>query len=114
MLSETPEWGEEWIAALHPEWGARYMQAREAFLQAEPAIRDAKIRHPFNEYDEAVTALVMAAYDAGLRHGAAYEHLRRTVIEDLVQCRTCWGVGVSKDEATCTSCGGTGTVALKA
>jgi hypothetical protein len=90
------------------------MQGRKAFLDAEPAIRNAPYPHPFHTLDDAVTGLVMAAYDAGLRHGAAYEHLRRSVIGDLVQCRTCWGVGMTKDEATCTNCGGTGVVAMKA
>jgi hypothetical protein len=114
MLSETPEWGEDWIGALHPECGAKYMQARKAFLDAEPAIRDAPVGHPFNTLDDAVTALVMVAYDAGVRHGAAYEHLRRMVIGDLVQCRACWGVGATEHEDVCPSCGGTGTVAMKA
>jgi DnaJ-class molecular chaperone len=53
-------------------------------------------------------------YQAGVRHGAAYEHLRRSVIGDLVQCRACIGLGATKQEDTCTSCGGTGVVTLKA
>src|SRR5687767_5116832 len=47
MLSETPEWGEDWLGALHPNVGADYMQARKAFLDAEPAIRNAPYPHPF-------------------------------------------------------------------
>ncbi len=57
---------------------------------------------------------VMGAYSAGIRHGAAYEGLRRTVIGEVVQCKDCWGVGATKHRDVCASCGGTGTVALKA
>jgi len=64
----------------------------------------------------------MASYDAGIRHGAAYENLRRSVIGDLVQCRDCWGTGTvtwgmdipADEHEVCASCGGSGTVALRA
>ncbi|MBA3274442.1 MAG: hypothetical protein H0T72_01515 [Chloroflexia bacterium] len=53
-----------------------------------------------------------AAYEAGLRHGAAYEHLRRAVVGEVIQCRKCVGLGASKAGVLCRHCGGTGTVAL--
>jgi RecJ-like exonuclease len=71
-------------------------------------------RRVFGDYEAAFFNFVMASYTAGIRHGAAYENLRRSVVGELIQCDACWGVGATEDRDVCAACGGTGTVALRA
>ncbi len=101
---------EEWSAALNAELYRRYIEAAERLKAVLPQF-DVPGITPLSQYEEAVFALVDNFYFAGLRHGAAYEHLRREVIGDISQCRRCWGVGLTKRGTTCASCGGTGLVA---
>jgi hypothetical protein len=102
----------DWYGSIAPEAYADYAQARERIEQffTKLWIRSTDL---IGDYDAAFFNFVMAVHQAGVRHGSAYEHLRRTVIGDLVQCRTCHGVGATKHEDVCYACGGTGTVALK-
>lgn len=103
--------GNDWDSALDPEAHAAYVQARKAVLRAEPQIKAAGFHHPWSKFEDASMNLMMAGYHSGLRHGAAFENLRRTVIGDLSQCRTCWGVGITEIGQACRSCGGNGVVA---
>lgn len=91
-----------------------FAQARQALYNAEPHLRTVPFEHPINEFDNQMMNVFYAAYEAGLRHGAAYEHLRRTVVGEVIQCRPCVGLGADKAGERCSHCGGTGTVALRA
>ncbi len=50
----------------------------------------------YGDWEAAVFDFIMGAYEAGIRHGE------------------CWGVGATEHRDVCASCGGTGTVAMKA
>jgi len=101
-----------WVV-MAEEQGA-FAQARAALYDAEPHLRTVPFEHPINEFDNQMMDLFYAAYEAGLRHGAAYEHLRRSVVGEVIQCRPCVGLGANKAGECCCHCGGTGTVALRA
>ena len=111
ILSGTLE--NDWLCAINPEAHAHYTQAREALQRAVTVTHTREGLQTYGDYEEAFFSLAMEAYYAGLRHGSAYENLRRSVIGEVVQCRDCWGAG-AEDDGTCRSCGGTGTVALRA
>jgi|GEM_PF-2976926 len=108
----------DWYGVVCPEMHANYAQAR---VRVDHALADHGI-DAFNEigdYDAATFNFAMAMYDAGVRHGSAYEHLRRAMVGETVQCEACWGTGLGRDDDrnrlpgnTCTACGGTGTVAM--
>lgn len=103
--------GNDWGCAINAEIYAEWIQNRAAFIAAVPALASRPFNHPFTKYEETTFDLSVRAYTVGIRHGAAYENLRRTVIGDLSQCRTCWGVGITEISQPCRSCGGTGVVA---
>lgn len=102
-----------WAWAVAAREHGEFAQAREALYAAEPQLRTVPFAHPINRFDNALHGLFYAVYEAGLRHGAAFEHLRRAVIGDIVQCRECVGLGASSTGDVCRHCGGTGTVALR-
>lgn len=110
----TDLWG-----VICPEENAEYSMARE---KLEASLQKAGIDslRDVGDYDGAATSLFIAMYDAGLRHGAAYENLRRSIVGELITCEACWGTGMAKGEdyrrvpgTTCAVCGGAGTVAMK-
>ena len=103
---------DEWLDAICPDEAAAARKALAAFKREYPAIANDG-RNSFWGHQETMLAYALSLYDAGLRHGASYEHLRRSVVGDVGRCRECWGAGITKDGNTCTSCGGTGTIALK-
>jgi hypothetical protein len=102
----------DWLGAINPTGHAAYAQAWEALGSAVSASGDAAMLRPYWGYEGVVFDFIMSAYYAGIRHGAAYENLRRSVVGELAQCEDCWGVGATDDRDVCTTCGGTGTVAL--
>jgi hypothetical protein len=110
--SATSDFDHDWYGAIAPVEHAAYRQAQQRIEAFFDNLGLRAFDRP-GDYDATFCTFVQAMYQAGLRHGAAYEHLRRSVIGDLVQCRTCNGVGVPKEENTCISCGGIGTVAMK-
>jgi hypothetical protein len=102
----------DWYQVVCPTEGVAYKQAHkrlEAFIRGRGhnCVREGW------DYDEATFNLILAMYNAGIRHGAAYENLRRSVVGELVMCRACWGQGITKDESVCQACAGNGTVVLK-
>lgn len=104
---------DDWLCAINPESHAHYAQARAALQRAVTVTHTREGFQTYGDYEEAFFNLAMDAYYAGLRHGSAYENLRRSVIGEVTECRACWGAGAT-DNGTCRSCGGTGTVALRA
>jgi hypothetical protein len=115
------EIGNDWYGVLCPEESADYSQARTK-LERVAESTGVNLYRTVDDYDAAATSLYLAMYDAGLRHGAAYEHLRRSLVGETVTCTACWSTGMTYDEGTgkthrntiCKTCGGTGTVAMKA
>ncbi len=105
---------DEWLRAINPVEHAAYVQARNRLQEAVTVTDTEEGRRYYGDYEAAFFDFVMGACSAGIRHGAAYENLRRSVIGEVVQCKNCWGVGATKHRGLCGSCGGTGTVALKA
>ncbi len=104
----------EWWATMSPEQHAAYQQARHAFERLVPWLPDAQhIWHAYNAFISEMFDFVMVSYETGVRHGAAFEHLRRSVVGELRQCSTCRGVGVNPDEDRCPDCKGTGVMAWK-
>lgn len=104
------EFDEKWVAAITPEEWAEYTQACNQ-------LSNVLERHgiPWQEagdFESAATALLLASYDAGIRHGAAFENLRRSVVGEITGCPACIYTGLAKDGASCGICGGTGTVAM--
>lgn len=103
--------GNDWFCAVNAEADADWRHKREVLFEAMPELRNVRPGHPYIAFEESLFNFVQQAYSEGLRHGAAFENLRREVIGDLSQCRTCWGIGLTEQGYTCTSCGGTGIVA---
>jgi hypothetical protein len=107
--------GDEWLRAMGPEEYAALRHAQEDVVRAYPQFAsDGRDNMLFGTVSDEAMNFAMMMYNAGLRHGAAYEHLRRSVIGEVTQCRSCWGVGATEREDVCHACGGTGTVAMKA
>ncbi len=104
----------DWLGAISPTEHAIYAQAREALAAMVTKHNDAGELRAFWQYEESFFNLAMEGYYAGLRHGAAYENLRRAVVGEVVHCRDCWGVGATKHRDVCAACGGSGTVTLRA
>ena len=105
---------DDWWAVINPEQHAAYRQAQEAFERLVPWLPDTPpLWDAYNAFISEMFDFVMVSYEAGVRHGAAYEHLRRAVVGDLRQCPACRGVGMSADEDRCPDCKGTGIVALQ-
>lgn len=105
---------DDWLCAINPVQHAAYTQARANLQRAVTVTNTPEGFRTYGDYEGEIFNYIMATYDAGLRHGAAYEHLRRSVIGEFTACRKCWSVGVTKNGHVCSSCGGTGTVALRA
>jgi len=98
-----------WNSCIVPVEWATYKQAKLQLETAVPALTDRRHWTPVNNLDDAVVAMMSAAHAAGLRQGASFEHLRRSLVVDHSHCRTCWGVGVDAG-AVCGVCGGSGVV----
>lgn len=103
-----------------PQEYAKYIQAREAFLDAYPDLRSGGI-NLFSEFEEAAMGWCMNGYSEGVQHGAALEHARQTIIGPSHLCPDCGGAGVVREWARggygpvvepgpCGNCGGRGTV----
>ena len=100
---------------------AGYKQAREAMVDAMPLLDDLPADHPWVEMDEAALGLASHAWMAGVRAGAAYEHLRLALLSPTRVCRRCEGAGPLRldrgdhyphggPRRACPDCGGRGTV----
>ena len=103
-----------WLCAVNPEQHAAYRRALASLQRAVTVTNTPEGFRAYGDYEGEIFNYIMASYDAGLRHGAAYENLRRSVVGEVTACRACWSVGITKDGSTCSTCGGTGTVALRA
>jgi hypothetical protein len=103
----------DWMGVICPEEQAEYSQAHRQ-LERVASAAGIDLYRTIGDYDAAAVSLYLAMYDAGLRHGAAYENLRRSMVGELVACTACWSTGVTRDDTTCKTCGGTGTVAMTA
>ncbi len=104
----------DWFEGMDPEQHAKYVKAEHAFVTAIPWLKDHRpTKLLYNDYSNETFMFIMSAYYAGLRHGAAFENLRRSVVGDTALCHGCWGLGITNAGETC-SCGGTGTVAIVA
>lgn len=103
-----------WWSAISPETWAAYQQAERAFEAMLPWMRDNEpVYRAYNELSAATLSFALESHRSGIRQGAAFENLRRLVVGETTGCRTCWSVGLTKTGETCSTCGGTGTVAMK-
>lgn len=102
---------DDWMGSICPQESALERQALEAFERDYPAIVNSPSPNSFWRYQEEVFAYALALYRAGLRHGAAYEHLRSSVVGERKQCRDCYGAGMTRKGDICGTCSGNGTVA---
>lgn len=105
---------DEWWSVISPEYYAAYRRAEEAFEAMLPWLKDNEpVYRAYNEYTTAMLSFSLDAHESGIRHGAVFESLRRSVVGETTGCRTCWSFGLTKTGETCPTCGGTGTVALR-
>ena len=110
------------LTAAAEQWAA-YKQALAAVEAAAPAALNASGRNPLGQLDDAVSDLATYAHWAGIRAGAASEHLRLAMIQPRSVCR-CNGHGYLREwtrdggygpiTETCPDCGGLGTVPMPA
>lgn len=112
LIGYHSEFTNDWIYAICPEEHAAERRALHEAGQHQAAI-PAPARQALERYQERLFELAIALYDAGVKHGAAYEHLRRSVVGEVSMCWPCHGVGAMKNGETCGECGGTGTVARR-
>ena len=101
---------------------AAYKQAHLGLLDLAPGLLGDGTPggDALNAMDEAALALWCGAWMAGVRAGAAYEHLRLAMIAQTSVCDRCHGGGRlwsgtpyrshGGEEAECADCGGRGTV----
>jgi len=102
---------------------AEYKQLHNRALDAFGVLnRDLPFDHPLVALDEAALGMWCVAWMAGVRAGAAYEHLRLAMVMPTQTCRRCHGQGRTwggspyrlNDDGTngapCATCGGGGTV----
>ncbi len=109
--------------AIAPVEEASYLRARAAFIQELPILQHVPASHPFHKMDEATWSWGINAYMQGIRDGAAYEHLRQSLIGPMKTCGTCHGIGSLGERSpynmaggpeVCPTCKGNGTVAIGA
>ena len=74
------------------EW-AWYKQALDVVIDLDPERLAMRVGTATNDLDEAVVAMGNAMWDAGVRAGATYEHLRLALMSDRTVCNTCNGHG---------------------
>ncbi len=110
---------EELVNLQVPEALARYVQARAEMVRALPLLADLPCQHPWHLLDQEAFAWASASYLQGVAAGAAYEHLRRTVVGSTRSCPQCWGMGRLDEDGkragmgtgeTCGTCAGAGVV----
>jgi len=114
--------GEDWpelVNHISPEAMADYTQHRDAMIDAMPILDALPFDHPWAKMDEAALSMWSMAWMAGVRAGAAYEHLRLALLTPIRVCPTCHGHGALWDgspfrhrggeRAVCPDCGGRGT-----
>ena len=101
---------------------AAYHQALDALFRELPILRSVPSDHPIHRLDEAALAMWSVAWMAGVRAGAAYEHLRLALVTPRQTCRRCHGHGRlwggepyraaddGDNAETCAACDGAGTV----
>ena len=104
---------DDWLMTINPTEYVAYNRARDVVRREVTTLDGEDSMRILGDWEAAVFNYIMGAYSAGVRHGAAYEGLRRSVVGEVTTCGVCQGVG-AKDEGTCRSCAGTGTVALRA
>ena len=105
---------------------AAYKQALDALIDRYPELRAARADHPLTLLDEAALSMWSRAWMAGIRAGAAYEHLRLALVTPRMGCPRChshgklWGGSPHRhhddgtNEQTCPDCRGAGTVPMPA
>lgn len=114
---------DDWFENGAAEDMALYKQAVAAMVDLYPELRDPpSLDHPFNRIDEAAMAMWVVSWMAGVRAGAAYEHLRLALVAPRQQCRRCHGHGRlwagtpyrfngdGTNDERCPDCGGRGWV----
>ncbi len=69
---------DDWLSAINPVERAAYVQARDTLMRTVLALAGEEGLRRYGDWDAAAFTFIMGAYAAGLRHGAAYEHLRRS------------------------------------
>lgn len=105
------------------EMMSEYKKARLELLRLYPALSNAGCNHPFILMDEATYGVLSVAYMEAVRAGAAYEGLRRALIEPTTGCVACDGLSVADAQGAkifaydapevtkiCPDCKGTGIV----
>lgn len=115
---------QDWFEHGSPEEMAAYKQTYNAALDALGVrVAGLPFDHPIVKLDEAALGLWCAAWMAGVRAGAASEHLRLALVTPRRTCRRCHGNGRlwggtpwrhhddGTNAETCSDCGGAGTVA---
>lgn len=111
MGNLTLAFGNDWYGVLCPEEGAELSKMSHA-LRRVASEAGINLFDAVGDFEGAAVSMFLAMYEAGLRHGASYENLRRSIVGETVGCLPCQGVGLSQAGETCGNCGGTGTVAL--
>ena len=108
----------EWFGHNAAEEVTAYKQALDRLLDLHPALRDERgFGCPVSRLDEAAMGMWVMSWMAGVRAGAAYEHLRLALMEPLSVCR-CNGHGHLRGAGAggwgtgelCPDCQGKGTV----
>jgi hypothetical protein len=77
-LATSRDLSDEWWPAITPGTLALVREAQEDLERLVPEVMRSGWS-AYAELDAGLGAMVLDAYSAGLRHGAAYEHLRRSM-----------------------------------
>ncbi len=90
---------------------AAYAQTLADLVGIYPGLGDPPSnQHPITRIPRALSrGMRVMAWMAGVRTGAAYEHLRLAVVEPRQLCRRCHSA-VGEPSPWCPECGGAGTV----
>jgi hypothetical protein len=112
--NQLDQFSNDWYAVMAPEAEAEYRQVSDR-LQKIAKAHGVGLYDAVGDYGAAATGLFLEMFSAGLRQGAAYENLRRSMVRETVICMDCFGHGHERgnDKSPCTTCGETGLVAMK-
>lgn len=97
---------------------AEFERAKAFFQKAHPEAAPLSGISEWSDVDESAFAFAFACFDAGIRKGAAYEHLRLAQLGSAQRCMQCNGVGYTHtsmvtpgaDLIPCDHCAGSGVV----
>jgi hypothetical protein len=114
------DFGQHALGGAAEQWAGWKQAMADVAAAAPEAFSAPGIANPLGRLDDTVSDLATYAYWAGIRAGAAYEHLRLALAPAREVCRCNGygfidrsGAGYPRSGEPCPDCGGAGSVAVE-